>query len=480
MGQDICTCLNYRSDYNANLTHQNSFETQGNNTKILYLDSMTSNIYSKSNRQKIFNSLNYTNYDTTINQFNQTENRTIYSHMPTITRQENMPIQSYLDYNTLTKYIENIKLINKIIAVYRGYNLRKRYSNELLDKLISFEQKLIFKYNQKIINDNPNLEKTLNKFGDKILDYQNIWKKYYDEKPYIKGGSIRNNEESMQSEKKYGRKIIKYNKNIKNIKYKNNHYYKIDENNKTHLRQISTNDQIDYLINNIKYFYDGETDSKNNKIKNGFGVLLQSNGEKKVGTWNNNKFEGWNYYIDINGTLYIGLFINGKLNGKGEKYNLNDEIYMGDFINNLEEGFGQQINNIYEYKGEFKKGKKEGKGKIIYKNSGDWYEGEFIKDNFNGKGHYFWKKNDYEYIGNYVNGIMEGNGVFKYGNKAIYKGEFKNGVKEGKGEWITKNNKIIGNFVNDLPHGMGYLEDNKGFSGYVQFNEGKIVNKDKK
>ena len=153
---------------------------------------------------------------------------------------------------------------------------------------------------------------------------------------------------------------------------------------------------------------------------------------------------------------------------------------MGDFINNLEEGFGQQINNIYEYKGEFKKGKKEGKGKIIYKNSGDWYEGEFIKDNFNGKGHYFWKKNDYEYIGNYVNGIMEGNGVFKYGNKAIYKGEFKNGVKEGKGEWITKNNKIIGNFVNDLPHGMGYLEDNKGFSGYVQFNEGKIVNKDKK
>ena len=78
-------------------------------------------------------------------------------------------------------------------------------------------------------------------------------------------------------------------------------------------------------------------------------------------------------------------------------------------------------------------------------------------------------------MNNYVNGVIEGRGIFKYGNKAIYKGEFRNGVKEGNGELITKNNRIIGIFKNNLPHGKGYLEDNKGFKGYVEFNEGKII-----
>ena len=473
MGHDICNCLNDRNEYNANLTQHNLLETQinqTNNTKVLYLDSVTSNNnYSKSNRQKLLlNSINYTNYDTTINQFNPNDNKTIPSLLTTLTKQDNTTMVNYLDHKTLTKYIENAELINKIIAIYRGHNLRKKYTNKLLDSLISFEQKLIFKFNRKILNDNPNLEKSINKFGEKILNYQDIWKKYYGTKPLI------NNNNDL-NEKKFGRKIMKQNKKINDNKYKNDHYYKIDENNKSHLKQISTDDQIDYLVENIKYFYDGETDAIDYKIKNGFGVLLQNNGEKKVGTWNYNKFEGWNYYIDINGTLYIGLVENNKLNGKGEKYNLDDEIYEGDFLDNLEEGFGKEITNIFEYEGEFKKGKKEGKGKIIYKQNGDWYEGDFSKNNFNGNGHYFWKKTEYEYIGNYVNGVMEGKGIFKYGDKAIYKGEFKNGKKEGKGEWTTKNNKIIGNFENDLPHGMGYLEDNKGFRGYVQFNEGNII-----
>ena len=69
---------------------------------------------------------------------------------------------------------------------------------------------------------------------------------------------------------------------------------------------------------------------------------------------------------------------------------------------------------------------------------------------------------------------MEGRGIFKYADKAIYKGEFKNGLKEGTGEWITQNNKIIGNFKNDLPHGEGYLENDR-FKGYVEFSEGKII-----
>ena len=282
MGSDICTCLTDKCDfkeYNENLTQQNVLETQLNSTKILYFNTISSNNNSKSNRQKLLlNSINYTNYDTITNlnqyQFNQTDNKTVLSGLAIRPRQENVNLLPYLDFNTLTKYMENMHLLNKISAVYRGYNLRKKYDNELLDKLISFEQKLIYKYNQKVIKNNPNLEKSINKFGDKILDYQNFWKKYYDKKPEINN----TNNNYIVS----GSKIMKYNKNIKNNKYKNNHYFKVDENNKAHLKRISTNEKIDYLINNIKSFYDGETDIINNKIKNGFGVLLQSNGEKKL------------------------------------------------------------------------------------------------------------------------------------------------------------------------------------------------------
>ena len=471
MGAGICTCLTFNCEYNENLTQQNILETQLSTQKILYLNSITANNYSKTNRQQLLhNSVNYTNFDTITNlnqyQFNQTDNKTITSNLAIKTKQDNYASFPYLDYNTLTKYMENVELINKISAVYKGRDFRKKYSNELYDKLISFEQKLIYKFNQKIFNDNPNLEKSINKFGDKILDYQNCWKKYYKKLPEIIHGSNDNN----KKEKKYGSKIMKYNPKMKINKYKNEKLLKIEQNNN------NIDDEVDYLINNIKSFYEGETYLYNTKVKNGFGVLLQKNGEKKVGKWNNNKFEGWNYWIDEIGSLYIGFFINGKINGKGEKYDLNDEIYFGDFNNNLPDGKGKKINSKYVYEGQFKEGKKEGKGKIIFNNNGDYYEGFFSKDKFNGGGHYFWKNNKYEYFGNYVNGVIEGKGIFKYGDKAIYKGEFKNGVKDGDGEWITKNNKIKGNFKNDLPHGICYLEDIKGFKGYVEFDNGKIIN----
>ena len=473
MRSDICTCLTEEVENSEEyIQKNNTFESNKNSsTKILYLNSLSSNNVnlSLSHRQKLYlNSINLTNENTMI--FNQFKQNTVSNtYIPYKTIEENLFTIPQLDFNTQTRYIENTKIINKIIAIYRGNKYRKKYKNEIFDYLINFEQKLIFKYNQNIKNENSNLEKCVNKYGDIIIDYQNIWKKYYDKKPFV----VHNND-FLYKEKKLGRKIMTYNKNMEKKKYKE--IYKIDESNKSELKPLSLEDEIDYLINNIESFYEGETNILNNTIKSGFGILLKNTGEKKVGTWFNNKFEGWNYYIDINGNLYIGLFINGKLNGNGEKYGINNEKYYGEFISNLPEGKGKEITDLYEYEGEFKKGKKNGKGKIIYKDTGDWYEGEFHNNNFNGEGHYHWNKNGHDYKGNYVNGIIEGRGIFKYGDKALYKGEFKNGIKEGNGEWITKTNKIIGNFENDLPHGRGFLEDNKGFKGYVMFEHGNIVN----
>ena len=155
MGYNICTCLTDNCENNHNLTQQNPLnplETQLSNTRILYLNSISSNNNSKSNRQKLSlkQIANKNQVITNINvnqQFNQTDNKTVLSGLEIKARQENTNLLQYLDFNTLTKYMENINLINKISAVYRGYKLRKKYDSELLDKLISFEQKLIYKYN---------------------------------------------------------------------------------------------------------------------------------------------------------------------------------------------------------------------------------------------------------------------------------------------------------------------------------------------
>ena len=364
MGSDICTCLTEEVENSEEyIQKNNTFESNKNSsTKILYLNSLSSNNVnlSLSHRQKLYlNSINLTNENTMI--FNQFKQNTVSNtYIPYKTIEENLFTIPYLDFNTQTRYIENTKIINKIIAIYRGNKYRKKYKNEIFDYLINFEQKLIFKYNQNIKNENSNLEKCVNKYGDIIIDYQNIWKKYYDKKPFV----VHNND-FLYKEKKLGRKIMTYNKNMEKKKYKE--IYKIDESNKSELKPLSLEDEIDYLINNIESFYEGETNILNNTIKSGFGILLKNTGEKKVGTWFNNKFEGWNYYIDINGNLYIGLFINGKLNGNGEKYGINNEKYYGEFISNLPEGKGKEITDLYEYEGEFKKGKKMEKEKLYIK-----------------------------------------------------------------------------------------------------------------
>ena len=153
MGSDLCTCLTEQNENNEDIINKNTYDSQKNSaTKILYLNSQTSisNNRSISHRQKLYlNSINLTNDDTmTQNQFKQ--NTVTNTYIPYKTLEENILTVPYIDYKTQTKYIENAKKINKIIAVYKGNKFREKYTNEIFDDLISFEQKLIFKYNKKI------------------------------------------------------------------------------------------------------------------------------------------------------------------------------------------------------------------------------------------------------------------------------------------------------------------------------------------
>ena len=84
--------------------------------------------------------------------------------------------------------------------------------------------------------------------------------------------------------------------------------------------------------------------------------------------------------------IYDGEYKNGKRNGKGKEYNdTGDLMYEGDYINNEQNGEGKLYSpfGLLEYEGEFKDGLRHGKGtefhfnKVIY--DGEYQFGERVE-----------------------------------------------------------------------------------------------------
>ena len=100
------------------------------------------------------------------------------------------------------------------------------------------------------------------------------------------------------------------------------------------------------------------------------------------GDWINDKPEGNGKYIYENGEYYLGQYKNGKRHGKGKKY----EIYNNE--------------RKLVYEGEYLNGIKHGKGKMYYSNGNIQYEGDWINNKREGNGKYIWENGEY-YIGQF-------------------------------------------------------------------------------
>ena len=152
-------------------------------------------------------------------------------------------------------------------------------------------------------------------------------------------------------------------------------------------------------------------------------------------------------------------YIKGKLEYEGEylfskKYNGKGYDKNGNIIYELNNGNGKVIeyyfNNIIEYIGEYKNGKKHGKGKEYDIEGNIKFDGEY-KDGIRWNGILYKNKIGYElkngkgyvkqymnnmlvYEGEYFNGKKDGKGKEYYDDKLIFEGEFLNGLKNGKGK----------------------------------------------
>lgn len=79
----------------------------------------------------------------------------------------------------------------------------------------------------------------------------------------------------------------------------------------------------------------------------------------------------------------------------------------------------------YVYTGEFRNGKPNGLGKLVYDN-GDKYEGSFLNDMLHGQGIYSYANGDC-YRGEFMNDLPHGHGVYVLANGNIYSGIWENG-----------------------------------------------------
>ena len=209
--------------------------------------------------------------------------------------------------------------------------------------------------------------------------------------------------------------------------------------------------------------------SKNTFQKEGWGIIIDENGNKYEGAFKSDKLDGYCRIISINGDYYEGEIKKGIIEGNGIFYSAEKGmLYKGEFKNNLFEGEGEQVYENYEnhkvvYEGQFKHGKREGKGKFSF-DDGNYYEGDFKNDKFDGEG-YFKFNDGREYKGNWKENEMNGEGVFIWDEKQKYEGEYKDSRREGHGiYYFGENNYFEGNWLNNLPHGEGKL-----------FNDGKLV-----
>jgi hypothetical protein len=419
MGLEIgkCKC-------NCNKDNQQTANFENINNNIIEYNNSDNNQNSPYN---ISSPMNQKNLKEFVNCKTQTQNDSSFQK-----KQQINPLYSSINsqfVNTASsKYTEknnndNYK-ITLIQSVFRGYNLRKNYKY-LKQKQIQETNQLLKDFIEQYTKFN--LKRAESLIGTKFD--KNGYKLYYNDENEIN-------------------KLFNFD------------YGKI------------YNTKILIISGIIPSFYTGEVNINNER--HGYGILLKNDGTKYEGHWKNNIFNGWGRFIDYDGTLIECNFINGKANGKGMKKTLNGLLYIGDFIDNLKDGYGKEETNEHIYEGEFKKDKKNGNGKLIYKLLNDVYEGEFKDNCITGVGFYTWKNKD-TYKGTFVNGKMHGKGFYKWPDGGEYYGDYVNNIKEGNGKFKWSNGRIFeGQFKKGKPHGFGKLKiGNMEFK--VEFNNGKLV-----
>ena len=374
-----------------------------------------------------------------------------------------------IEKSDLKSFLKNARSPELIIqSSYQGYIYRKKFNNKN-----GIKNKLIKEKNDKIKIIEKNFISPLTLKYEKLYlnqNFENNWKRYYDEKEMNNLIQQKNNNTSTNNTSKNIKNIIQLQVKTECLlsKYKNeNSLFK----GMISINSLKRNKRKNNEKHNIKTF--------NINSITGKGQLYLQNGKKYEGHFINGELYGWCRYISNEAICYEGLFIDGILNGKGEIIKINDNrkkyIYKGDIKNFKKDGKGIEKTNEYNYEGDFENDLKHGRGKIIFYNSNSVsYEGQFKNGEITGKGLYIWK-NRHTYYGDFLAGKMHGKGIYKWPDGNQYEGEYINGIKEGYGEFKWADGRIYrGPFEKGKQQGNGKLIIN-GKTFDALFEDGKYL-----
>ena len=158
-------------------------------------------------------------------------------------------------------------------------------------------------------------------------------------------------------------------------------------------------------------------------------------------------FTGFMKKTDRYKNIYEGDFKNGKKCGKGSmKYSCCRRcIYDGEWRNNSHHGKGKIVYcNKRTYEGEFKYGYYDGQGKMTYSN-GDMYKGQWKDGRKHGNGQMIYATGQV-YYGEWRKNKYHGYGKMVYFFNREYHGEWQSGFYHGKGKMIINQGTFEGDF----------------------------------
>ncbi len=180
--------------------------------------------------------------------------------------------------------------------------------------------------------------------------------------------------------------------------------------------------------------------------------------------------------------------------------------YVGDYKedkdkNQVLHGKGEYISPTFRYNGEFRDGKKQGKGVYIWAD-GAKFDGEFANDQVSGKGRWEFSSGDV-YVGDVLNAVMVGKGIlvakngdkydglfsdgkphgqgmYAFANGDRYEGGMVAGKMSGKGVYISKSgDKFMAPFVDGVANGQGTYEFSNGDRYVGEIKNGALTGKGK-
>lgn len=216
----------------------------------------------------------------------------------------------------------------------------------------------------------------------------------------------------------------------------------------------------------------------NNDEKNGHGEFKFNDGSTFKGNYKHDVYESGELRL-VNQYVYTGSFKKGKRHGKGRVLYPDGETYEGDFIMDKRHGRGVITNakGIVTYNGEFRDGEKycpQRDHVDVVDAAGDSFNGQSVNGSWDGMGTCKYANGDV-YDGDWYQNMRDGKGRYEFAvDGAVYEGDWRQGMFEGEGKFCYANGDVYtGDWVEGLREGWGKYEYSNGdvYEGWWENNK---------